>query len=182
MILILQVVEELTFKRAYKQYYKLIYSICYSILQNREDAEEASNDTFVRFHRFYRPDPDPHNKNIKNWLAVVATNIALSRKYKNLKKPHVNMDLELLPNPQENNPEALYITRETIREIAEAMKKLEPSMSGPLCLKYYLDLTVDEIAGICGLSISAVYKRLQRGRELLVKQLSKGGRKYGNER
>ena len=93
--------------------------------------------------------------------------------------------LEEHPNPEEfagpDQPEELFLARETSRHIFSALEKLAPQDRLLLVMKDVEELSIAEIHGITGLKAGTIKSRLHRVREKLFLILNQGGATCGTE-
>lgn len=154
-----------------------VFQICYRMLGNRHEAEDISQEAFIRayvnINRF--------NIDLKfsTWLYRIATNLCIDRIRK--KKPDYYLDAEVpgtdglnmysqissntrLP---EDDVESLELQALIQREIS----KLPEKYRAVIVLKYIEELSLNEISEILELPLGTVKTRIHRGREALRKQL-----------
>lgn len=147
-----------------------VYSLCYQILRSREDAEEASQDTFVKAFRS-RDTYDPERK-VAPWLLRIASNASRDILRKRSSRVVVNSDLVV--SESERLPDAkggdIGDKMET-EEVYKALGGLSEGYRIPLVLKYLHGLTNQEIADSMGMSLSSLKVRLSRAREILHSRL-----------
>ncbi|MEO0225253.1 MAG: sigma-70 family RNA polymerase sigma factor [candidate division WOR-3 bacterium] len=169
------------FEKLIKQYEEKIYSLAYRILQDKEEAFDVLQDTALSAF-----------KNLKNfkskssfstWLYRIALNFALMRKRKQksfLKKAKIieseNSDnIPQFSEISEQNLTSSYgdwsenpivsLENEELKEILmKSLDKLPEKYRNVIILKEIEGRSVEEVAKILGISISAVKTRLHRGR------------------
>ena len=140
--------------------------LAYNILLNREDAEEAAQDAFVRvytsLHTF------KGSARFSTWLYRIVLNTALNKK-KIKKRPTAPLaevhDSEL-PAPNGSMP-ASQITAEQRRWIGQAMRVLPDKERLCITLYYLQELSVEEIHELTGIGRSNIKVLLHRGRKNL---------------
>ena len=147
-----------------------VFSLCFQMLRSREDAEEASQDTFVKAFRA-RATYDRERK-VSPWLLRIASNAARDILRKRTSRVVVNSDLlaaesDRIPDGREDAAER----RLDHEEVAKVLATLSETYRTPLVLKYLHGLTNQEIADSIGLSLSSLKVRLSRARELLHDRL-----------
>lgn len=143
-----------------EEYSNMLFKICLVITCNSYDAEDAMQETFIRYINKSPTFNDKEHE--KAWLIRVATNICKDMCRFKANHKHVNIDdLEGYYKNDENG-----ITLVTIMQLPTKYKIV-------LILHYIEGYKVNEIASIVGCSPSAVKKRLQRGRELLKYEYGK---------
>lgn len=140
-------------------YRNTVYRLAYSYMKNREDAEDISQDAFVKL--YLSQESFAACDNVKAWLIRVTVNLC-----KNLLKASWRRVREELTA----EPVALQAHEDSM---GEYISRLEPHYSSVLYLFYYEGYSVKEIAGICGISSVAVRTRLSRGRNKLKDMLLK---------
>ncbi|MHB1454884.1 MAG: RNA polymerase sigma factor [Saccharofermentanales bacterium] len=141
-------------RRAVEDYSNMLFKICIVMLCNEYDAEEAVQETFLR----YMTKAPAFNgaEHEKAWLIRVATNICRDMQRFRVRHQHLNID-DLYD----------YYRTEENSGILEAVMKLPQDYKIVIMLFYIEGYNVDGISQITGASVSAVKKRLQRGREKL---------------
>ncbi len=142
--------------RAYGQ---RVYRFAYARLGNRADAEDVTQETFLRL---CRAAPDfPDEARARAWLFQVAANCASDLRRAPWRRREVSV--EQLPEGEDAAPEP--------GSVLELVLSLPAKYRSAIHLHYYEDASVAQIAQILGLSESAVKSRLHRGRKLLEARL-----------
>lgn len=174
--------DEAAFNEMVSRYWDRIYSMVNHLLRNSQDAEEVTQDAFIRAHRGlanFRGDAA-----FSTWLYQIATNLARNRYWYwwRRKRDHsVSFDqplgpendttlAELIPADVET-PEDATVTQEFVSRIAEGMEKLGSKHREILILRNVKNLSYEEIAEILGISVGTVKSRIARARESLRAQL-----------
>ncbi len=142
------------------KYSTLLFRICFCILCNRDDAEDALQDTFLRY--LTKSPEFESEEHEKAWLIKVATNISKNMLMLRIRRNYVNLD-ELGDIGIDDKD---FETFEMIMSLPSKYKLV-------LTLYYIEGYKVKEIANIVSASEEAVRKRLQRGRELLKKEFER---------
>ena len=154
-----------------------VFQICYRMLGNRHEAEDISQEAFLRayvnINRF--------NMDLKfsTWLYRIATNLCIDRIRK--KKPDYYLDAEV-PGTDGLNmysqissdsrlPEEDVESLELQAVIQREISKLPEKYRSVIVLKYIEELSLNEISEILELPLGTVKTRIHRGREALRKQL-----------
>lgn len=158
------------FEQLVERYKVGVYSLCYQMLRSREDAEEASQDTFVKAFRS-RDTYDPDRK-VAPWLLRIASNASRDILRKRSARVVVNSDLivaesDRIPDPRSDETGPKMDGEEVYR----ALGGLSENYRMPLVLKYLHGLTNQEIADAMGMSLSSLKVRLARAREILHSRL-----------
>lgn len=147
-------------KELVDKYSSLIFRISYCILCNAEDAEDAVQETLLKYiTKAPEFNGEDHRK---AWLIKVAANISKNMLMFRLKRETVNIDDVENIGIGEND----YETFELIMSLPAKHKVV-------MTLYYVEGYRSAEIAEIIGISEEAVRKRIQKGRELLKKEFEK---------
>ncbi len=152
----------------YAWLWREVYYAANYILQDRHLAEEVTQETFLAAHRNLERLRDA--RKVKAWLIQIATHKAcnLLRKRK---------EVEFCDNLQELitevTPESGMIECERRIEIEKAILNLSRDCQVVVTLKYYLELTTNEIALALGIPEGTVKSRLRKARDLLADMLEK---------
>ncbi len=147
-------------KELVETYSTLIFRISYFILSNPEDAKDVVQETFLKYITKAPDFTDEEHK--KAWLIRVATNISKNALKFRLRRETV--DLSDIENIGINEDD--FETLEIIMNLPTKYKIV-------MTLYYVEGYLSKEIAEIIGVSEEAVRKRLQKGRELLKKEIEK---------
>jgi RNA polymerase sigma-70 factor (ECF subfamily) len=132
----------------------------FRMLGNREDAEEALQDAFVRAYRALGQCADPDR--FDNWCFRILANRCRTRgarrgRYEATFLP-ADPALERVADPASSNGKG----PEEAEEIYRALGQLDATSREAFLLKYVEDLTYEEMAGITGDSVSALKMRVKR--------------------
>ena len=137
-----------------EKYGNSIYRLCTVMLQNRDDALDAVQESFLRYMTKAPDFNDSEHE--KAWLIRVATNIC--KDMLRWRKHSSFLSLDEIRN---------IGTSEDNAQILGLLVSLEEKYRIILHLFYVEGYKTDEISAMLGISSSAVRKRLQRGRDIL---------------
>ena len=152
------------------------------IVQNRDDAEDALQDTLLR--AFTHIAGFRRSCAFSTWLTTIATNTALMmlRKRRSAKEvsPVTNSSHDSSPALVEYpdhalGPEGLHCKHQLIRLVRREVKKLQPSIRSVIGHYYGSDCTVEESAKALSISVAAAKSRLVRGRNALRQSFDSHG-------
>src|SRR5215813_508642 len=79
------------FRAIYQQYGTAVYSLAYRILQNTTQAEEVTQDTFLKVWR-QSAHWDPEKGNLRNWLLTITHYTAIDRLRHEKRQPDLHPD------------------------------------------------------------------------------------------
>ena len=145
---------------AVEQYSQMLFRVCYNILCNKHDAEDALQETFLKYMLKAPLFRDSDHE--KAWLIKVATNISKNMVRFNNRHAAENLD-EL---------RGIGISYDD-RDIFEMIMHLPSKYKIVLDLYYIEGYKANEIADITDTSPVTVRKRLQYGRMMLKKELER---------
>jgi len=161
--------EREAFVQLLERYQARIFHTTLRMLKNREDAEEAAQDTFLRAYRGlpnFREDAA-----FSTWIYKICYHVCLS--YLERKKPKrftaADENFSELPDP--DTLERSYEGREFEELVAGALAELPEIYRSVLVLYHTQHLSYQEIAKITGQPINSVKTHLFRGRALLRRRI-----------
>ncbi len=155
----------------YQQYVGLAYYIAFDILQNKEDAEDAVQETFVRIIKNISKISDPFCTKIKNFVIIICRNVSLDMmKKRELAKMEKLSDC-ISNKHYEADPYDVVSENESLQIIVDAVHELPYRYKDCIYMKLVLELDYQEIADILKQKAETVRKRLQRGKKILSKKL-----------
>src|SRR3954470_5492073 len=154
-------------RRLYEQYARQIYAYCLHQLGNREEAEDATQSTFLNAFRGLQRGIDPEFETA--WLYKIAQNVCLTRQRSSSRRRRVESpgDLDamqdVIPAHQPDSDELIGLP-EALHEMPEQQRRA-------LLLREWQGLSYKEIAEELGLSQAAVETLLFRARRTLANGL-----------
>lgn len=150
-----------------------VYNLCYRMLGNRVEAEDASQEAFLRAYvNLQRYDP---SRSFKTWVMSIASNhcIDIIRKRRmqllSLDEPLPSADAMALSS-KEDGPERLALRAEMSEEIQALLDELQPEYKAAVILRYWYEYSYVEIADALDTTESAIKSRLFRARQMLAQK------------
>lgn len=175
--------EESAFVEIMSRYREKIFVITRSLLRNTADAEEITQDTFIRAHRGlarFRGD-----SSLATWLHRIAVNLARNRYwYFFRRRRHMTLALDCplgedssatftdLVASDEADPARAASVEEFSSLIDVCMEKLPERHREILTLRNVLHRSYDEIAVKLGITVGTVKSRIARAREKIRELLA----------
>jgi RNA polymerase sigma-70 factor (ECF subfamily) len=166
------------FDELVNRYEGRIFRLAMNITQNREDAEDATQDAFMKSFQ-HLPDFQGGSR-FYTWLVRIAVNEALMRLRR--RRPNVSSldepiqtDEDLMPREIQDwgpTPEKRYEVTELNSILNNAIAGLDPIFRTVFILRDVEQLSTEETAEALGISAPAVKSRLLRGRLKLREKLS----------
>jgi RNA polymerase sigma-70 factor (ECF subfamily) len=159
----------------YREFAPAIFRFCRRALPTREDAEDATMEIFMKLRdKLIQYD---QNRSFSAWLYKVAANHCwdLLRRRKTRQDKETG-DLENVPleHPDPSQLEKL-IEQRTSEEVRRALSKLGARARMALVMRYYSDMSYDEIADALGVRRAFVGVVLLRARHELRQALGETG-------
>ena len=148
-----------------------VYRHAYRLAGNKSDAEDLTQETFVRvFRSLDRYTPGT----FEGWLHRITTNLFLDlvRRRARIRFDALPDDAsDKLPSPSAG-PEQSYHDSRLDPEIREALAALPPDFRDAAVLADLEELSYEEIADTLGIKVGTVRSRIHRGRVLLRQALA----------
>jgi RNA polymerase sigma-70 factor, ECF subfamily len=155
----------------YREYAPAIFRFCRRAMPTREDAEDATMEIFMKLReKLNQYDP---SRSFTAWLYKVAANHCwdmLRRRKIRQGKETEDVDETPLVAPEPNQLEKL-IEERTSEEVRKALDKLGLRARMALVMRYYSDMSYDEIADALGVRRAFVGVVLLRARHELRQAL-----------
>lgn len=156
-----------TFEDLVRGHQDEVYGLALRILGDRDAALEAANTTFLKAYRaFDRYDP---TRPLRHWLLRIAANEAISagRRISRERARSAGEDAAVALADARPGPESVAIGREDAAAVRAAVLALPVLYRVPVVLRYFNELSVDDIAKVIGRPASTVGVQLLRARALL---------------
>lgn len=155
-----------------RTHHRGVYSFARRVLGDEERALEATQETFVRAFR-YRDTFDPAKGSVRAWLFAIAAN-RIREARKSALRAHAPLGDEAAAVAASSEEGLEAFARGALREeVARALEELPDDLKEVLTLRYVSDLSMEEVARVLGLSLSAAKMRALRGRDLLARRLAR---------
>ena len=149
-----------------RRHLRRIFAICLALLGNRADAEDATQEAFVK--GLLRIDTLRDRGQFPAWVGQIARNHCRDILRSRARRPDVPLSDTLaasLPAPGESGPADGYA------DLRAALDRLPEDLALPLLLFYYEDKSTQRLAEILGLTQGGVCARLYRARRELRRLL-----------
>lgn len=156
-----------------REHARLVYRIAYSVLRNHHDAEDATQETFVRLLRYKRKLEGIEDH--KAWLAKIAWRVAIERAKR---QPVISMSELEVRNAAKQMVSQLTSAEENASgsELSALLASLISALPKPLrdalSLSTIEGLSTGEIAQVLESSESAIRSRIFRARQILKEKLA----------
>src|SRR6267378_4499945 len=156
-----------TFADGVREHQDEVYGVALRITGDREAALDVASSTFLKAYRAF--DRYDQTRPLRHWLLRIATNEAITYVRKRGRELRRRVDVEqatTFADPMAL-PDAESVAREDRARIRAAVSVLPELYRVVIVLRYFNDLSVDEIAHVTKRPASTVGVQLLRGRALL---------------
>jgi RNA polymerase sigma-70 factor (ECF subfamily) len=164
-----------------------IYNICYRFTGSADDAEDLTQDVFIKIYRTLAS-YDLERGAFTTWITTVTRNLLVDH-FRRSKQDRVtdSMDAAAFSGAAEGDspsvgdqikdekpaPDARLATKETQKMVQQALQKLSPDLREAVILRDLQDMDYKEIAAALKLPEGTVKSRINRGRTELARLLSR---------
>ena len=145
---------------------RLVFRVAYSVLRNREDAEDAAQETYIRLMRQdVSKIEDP-----RLWLARVAWRVAVDRVRKH---SHASLDEQGMPEFADSRQGAddAVLEAELQAKVETMIEALPTKLREVVRLSTVEEMTSADVAQVLGIPEGTVRTRMSRAREILRQKL-----------
>jgi RNA polymerase sigma-70 factor (ECF subfamily) len=159
------------FRLLFEAYRDRVYSIALHCLRGDEaSAEDVTQEVFLRL--FTRIGQFRGEADLATWLYRLVANACVDEQRKPTRLvPYGNLD-EVGEMAARTNPAADYEKVELADSVQAALADLSPTLRMAILLKYFEELSYEEMARALGCSPGTVASRLHRGLKLLGRRLA----------
>ena len=167
-----------------KQQNRRIYNICYRFTGSASDAEDLTQEVFIRLYRTmssYEPDRGSFN----TWLTTLTRNMLVDH-FRRTRQERMTDSIDASPVSDENaptlaervedqapSPQARLASKETQKMVHQALQKVSPDLREAVILRDLQDMDYKEIAVALKVPEGTVKSRINRGRAELARLLSR---------
>ena len=169
--------ERTEFDALVQRHHRQAYNVAYRMTGNRSDAEDLTQETFLRAFRFF----DRYNREMPfdNWLYRIMTRVFIDTLRRRPKIKSLSLDAPLnsgdsgdsdvfLEVPDyEADPERMMLTDSLDEPLQRALVALPEEFRLAVILADIEGLSYEEIAEVMGCTVGTVRSRLHRGRKRL---------------
>ncbi len=168
------------FADVFDEYQRPIYNYLLRMTQNQAEAEDLTQETFIRVHRGL---PNFRGEaSLSTWIYRIATNVSLDHFRRNVTRQakaalsleEMESDREWLVDETSSSPEQLAAQSEMSACVQRFIQRLPPDYRTVLVLHDLQNLKNREVADVLDLSLSTVKIRVHRARNKLRAALNAG--------
>lgn len=155
-----------------QKYEGMVYNTCYRMLGSPQEAEEACQDAFLqvfrKLHQF------EGRSTFKTWLFRIVYNFCMTRRKKLAMKREREQVVgeKIVKDADESFQVAMGPENESPEKVQRALSMMSEDEKEVMTLRFISDLSLDEMADVMGLKLSATKMRLYRAMEQFKKVYS----------
>jgi len=165
------------FNRLVLKWEKQVYNLALRMLQDPDDAAETTQEIFLRAFRAIRS--FRQDANFSTWLYRIAANQCLTRlKKRGQHRPYSLDDDDLRVTidqqaPRQESYEQQFLREDAGERVRQALVLLSPEQRLVLELKFFQEMTFEEIAAVVQAPLSTVKSRLYEGLNILKQHFAR---------
>jgi RNA polymerase sigma-70 factor (ECF subfamily) len=159
----------------YRRYVRRVFGLCRYMLDSRESAEDATGEVFLKLQRSI----ESYDSSIPfpRWLLRVAGNQCIDVLRRRRRGRQAIVEVEdgaavMEATSSELSPLGAVISKEERVKVRDAIARLPENYRMPLVLRYYSELSYEEIAQQLGLEKNNVAALIFRGKQELRRRLA----------
>ena len=156
-----------------RQHSRLVYRIAYAVLRRHHDAEDATQETFMRVLRYsskLTAVEDP-----KTWLARIAWRVAVDRSRQRGRSREIALEDPEKPievaSSETLADETVHGTQ-VVAVLEKMISALPEKLRAPLILSTIEEMSPREVGATLGINEAAVRSRVFRARQILREKLA----------
>lgn len=149
-------------------YQRPVFNLCYRMLGDAAEAEDAAQETFLR--AYTRLTSYDSQRKFSSWILAIASHHCIDC-MRRRRFTLVSLDdmppWSWLPDPNPQ-PEEIAEDKQEAESVQALMNELPAEYRAAVILRYWQQLSYQEIAGIQGTTVSAIKSRLFRARQMMA--------------
>ena len=161
-------------EQLYSLYESAVYAIAYSILNNVEQAEDVTQDTFLKIYSYLDDIEEVGSKRTKAFITNIVKNTAIDIYRKNQKISTYSENIEDTMS-EDTDPanivERQLVTLYKLDALDSAMSDISDYLRKIITMRYGYELKMTEIADILGKDSATIRKQMERARKYLAEKL-----------
>lgn len=158
------------FEILYNTYRKRMVYAAFSVLNNKEDAEDAVHDTFIKIARNMRSIGDPESDETLSYVLKAVKNTAI-----NLSKKNTTRNKHIQSQDVDNISDGAFLDKlriqENYEEVVEAIRSLNDTYRDVMFYHFIAGMKSRDIADLLDRNKSTVQQQIARGKKKLLEIL-----------
>ena len=158
-----------------------LYSLALSFARKAADADDVTQDAYVRAYRALRTYPPARIRvlHVRPWLAKIALNV-----WRNRVRSHARDPAPLLEEPagdETDAPAARFERSESVAQLRALVAKLPERYRVAVQLRHVYDLPYAEAARVLGIPVGTLKANVHRGTRMLRDAFERRAKVNGND-
>ena len=171
-----------------RQQNRRIYNICYRFTGSGSDAEDLTQEVFIRLYRTMSS-YEPEKGSFNTWLTTLTRNMLVDH-FRRTRQERLTDSMDAAPAADEDaptlsekiedqgpSPDARLASKETQKLVQQALQKVSPDLREAVILRDLQDMDYKDIALTLKVPEGTVKSRINRGRAELARVLSRTNQK-----
>jgi RNA polymerase sigma-70 factor, ECF subfamily len=167
-----------------QRYHRRIYNICYRFAGSAEDAQDLTQDVFIKMYRTLKS-YELERGAFMTWVTTITRNLLVDH-FRKTKQERMTDSLDTVPSEHEDAmplseqiadkaqpPDLRVQSREIGNTVHIALQKLSPELREAVILRDLQDMDYKEIAAVLKVPEGTVKSRINRGRAELARLLQR---------
>jgi RNA polymerase sigma-70 factor, ECF subfamily len=167
-----------------QRYHRRIYNICYRFAGSAEDAQDLTQDVFIKMYRTLKS-YELERGAFMTWVTTITRNLLVDH-FRKTKQERMTDSLDTVPSEHEDAmplseqiadkaqpPDLRVQSREIGNTVHVALQKLSPELREAVILRDLQDMDYKEIAAVLKVPEGTVKSRINRGRAELARLLQR---------
>ena len=150
--------QESSFLELYRRYNRSVYSLAQRILKSTTDAEEVTQDVFVKIWD-KASEYAPHKAKVSTWILTIAHHSAIDA----LRKRNARASLPVFAEELERIPQTIQSDLLEQNMIQQALANLEPEEQSCIELAYFEGLSHAQLAKHTEIPLGTIKTRIRQG-------------------
>lgn len=166
--------DQRAFGQLVRAYERPVYNLAYRMLGDTAEAEDAAQEAFVRAYTrlsTYQPD-----RKFANWLLSITSHHCIDRLRRRSRLRQTSLE-EMLPSldlvSDDPQPDQVVSRKQERDRVWQVLRALPPDYRAAIVLRYWHDLSYEEIAAATGDTESAIKSRLHRARQMMAERMGR---------
>lgn len=156
------------FKTRFLRFHRLIYRVSYAILENGKDAEDATQEVYIKLWQQRNNLDDVRND--EAYVIRMAKNLSLDMLRESHRKHEATIDDGYEAESEEKLEDRL-VAKNQLAVVIQCLQNLPASQQKVMQLRHFADLSIPEIANITQFTEVNIRQLLSRGRNAIKAQL-----------
>jgi RNA polymerase sigma-70 factor (ECF subfamily) len=167
-----------------QRYHRRIYNICYRFAGSAEDAQDLTQDVFIKMYRTLNT-YDVERGAFMTWVTTLTRNLLVDH-FRKTKQDRITDSLDAAPSEHEDamplreqlpdtaaTPDTVAQSQQVGETVHAALQKLSPDLREAVILRDLQDMDYKEIATVLKVPEGTVKSRINRGRAELARLLQR---------